>query len=128
MPKLSLSDLEALRTKSKAALASGGTTDTIKVLVGMGTCGIAAGASETFAALSEECKAAGISNITLTQTGCIGQCQNEPSVEVCVPGMPAIIYGNVDVATAKTIVRKHLVEKALVDDHIFDRPSPDVIG
>lgn len=128
MPKLSLSDLEELRKKSKAALTTGGTTDTIKILVGLGTCGVAAGARETFTALSEECAASEITNVAITQTGCIGQCQNEPTIEVCVPGMPPIIYGKVDAATAKTIIRKHVVEKTLVDDHIFDRPSPDIIG
>jgi len=128
MPKISLSDLEAIRKRSRAALVSSSTTDTIKILVGLGTCGVAAGARATFAAFNEECAAAGVTNVAITQTGCIGQCQNEPTVEVCVPGMPPVIYGKVDAATAKTIVRKHVVEKALVDGHIFDRPSPDVIG
>jgi len=100
----------------------------IRILVGMGTCGIAAGAKETFTAITTELAAHGLSSDVVTETGCIGQCQTEPTVEVKVSGMPSVIYGNVDVVTAKTIVRKHVIEKALVDDHIFDHPSPDIIG
>lgn len=127
MPKLSLTDLEELRKKAKAAQAAVSSSK-ITILIGMGTCGVAAGARETWATFSEEIKNNGITNAEIKQTGCIGQCHSEPTVEVRVPGMPDIIYGNVDQSAAKVIVRQHLVEKSLVSGNIFDKPSPDIIA
>jgi NADP-reducing hydrogenase subunit HndB len=57
----------------------------------------------------------------------MGLCYVEPTVEVAMPGMPATIYGKVDAAVAREIVQKHVVEKSLVENHIFDRPAADII-
>jgi len=61
------------------------------------------------------------------QTGCMGLCYAEPTVEVKVPGMPDTIYGNVDAAVAKEIVESHIVNRKLVENHIFDKPAGDII-
>jgi (2Fe-2S) ferredoxin len=52
---------------------------------------------------------------------------SEPTVEVICDDMPHVVYGNVDDKTARRIVREHLAGKALVSDHIFDKPSTDII-
>jgi NADP-reducing hydrogenase subunit HndB len=127
MPQLSFSELEKVRNTASAALSgqqSSGTT----ILVGMGTCGIAAGAKTTFATFTEEIRHHALAGVVVKQTGCIGQCYSEPTVEVQVAGMPPVIYGDVNADTAKLIVRKHIIEKTLVEGHIFDHPSPDIIG
>jgi NADP-reducing hydrogenase subunit HndB len=57
----------------------------------------------------------------------MGLCHSEPTVEVDVPGMPRVIYGNVDAKVARRIVTEHLISKALVSEHIFDKPAVDII-
>jgi len=86
------------------------------------------GAKATFDAFVEELNAEKMGNVTIRQTGCMGLCHSEPTVEVAAPGMPTVIYGNVDAETARKIVREHLAAGRLVDDHIFDKPATDIIG
>ena len=128
MAKLTLDDLRKMRgEKQKAMEMREGTNKDVQVIVGMGTCGIAAGAKETFAALVDTLTEKGLTNVLIRQTGCMGLCHSEPTVEVIAPDMPPIIYGHVDAATAKEIVEKHIVGKELVDSKICDRPSIDII-
>lgn len=128
MAKLTLEDLRKLRgEKQKAMEMREGSNKDVQVIVGMGTCGIAAGAKDTFTALVDTLTEKGLTNVLIRQTGCMGLCHSEPTVEVIAPDMPAIIYGHVDAATAKEIVEKHIVGKELVDSKICDRPSIDII-
>jgi NADP-reducing hydrogenase subunit HndB len=127
---MTLEELRKLRDSKKMDLkrrdAEG---KEIQVIVGMGTCGIAAGAKGTldaFLAELEEHKL--VESVLVRQTGCMGLCHSEPTVEVAVPGMPTVIYGRVDAAVAKEIVQKHLIGRSLVDNHILDRPAADIIG
>jgi len=62
------------------------------------------------------------------QTGCMGLCHSEPTVEVLVPGMPAVIYGMVTPAVAKDIIVKHLIGKQMLDGHILDKPAIDIMN
>lgn len=112
-----LQDIERRETEGKD----------VHVVIGMGTCGIAAGAKVVLDAFIEELNAKGIDNVTVKQTGCMGLCYVEPTVEVKVPGMPDTIYGKVDAEVAKKIIKDHIVSKKLVSDHIFDRPSTDIL-
>jgi len=57
----------------------------------------------------------------------MGLCQNEPTVEVIMPGMPSIIYGGVNAAVARGIVEKHLMKKELLNERILDRPAVDIL-
>jgi NADP-reducing hydrogenase subunit HndB len=129
MAKMSLEELRALRENKKTDLKRRETEGKeIQVIVGMGTCGIAAGAKVTldaFLASLDENKIA--DQVLVRQTGCMGLCHSEPTVEVVVPGMPPVIYGRVDGEVAKEIVKKHLVNKELLDNHILDRPAADII-
>lgn len=128
MAKLSLSELAALRDKKKNELSRRDSKKSVQITIGMGTCGIAAGARETFNAFIEELEKSGFDDAVVKQTGCLGQCHSEPSVEIHVPGMPNIVYGKVDQDTARKIVRKHVQEKTMVQDHIYDKPSSDIVS
>ncbi|MCL1812764.1 MAG: (2Fe-2S) ferredoxin domain-containing protein [Treponema sp.] len=100
----------------------------IHVIVGMGTCGIAAGAKGTLDAFInalDENKL--VDKVVVRQTGCMGLCHSEPTVEVISPGMPNVIYGTVDAATAKEIVIKHILGHELLDNHILNRPAADIM-
>jgi len=128
MAKLTLDDLRRMRgEKQKAMEMRDSSNKDVQVIVGMGTCGIAAGAKDTFTALVDAINAKGLSNVLIRQTGCMGLCHSEPTVEVVAPGMPAVIYGHVDAATAKEIVEKHIVGHELIDAKILDRPSIDIV-
>jgi len=128
MAKLTLDDLRKLRDeKQKTMNMRDPENKTSQIIVGMGTCGIAAGAKETFNAIIEELTTQDISNVLVRQTGCMGFCHSEPTVEVIVEGMPPVIYGNVDATLAKDIISKHVLNKKMIDNHICDKPAMDII-
>jgi (2Fe-2S) ferredoxin len=89
------------------------------IKVGMSTCGIAAGAEEVYNTLLAEIKKRGLP-VKVSKCGCIGMCYAEPLVEIKVAGLPVIRYGRVNKAVALDIVEKHLLEKQLVNGHIYD--------
>ena len=95
------------------------------ILIGTGSCGIAAGAKKVIKKFKEEIALHSLNNIIIKQTGCMGLCYSEPTVEVISPEMPATIYGNIGTEEASKIIRKHIMGKVLINDHIFDRPAPD---
>ena len=129
MPKLTLEDLKKLRDRKVAEMNQRDVENKqSQVIVGMGTCGIASGAKKTFDAFIDELAKENLTDVAVRQTGCMGLCHSEPTVEVVVPGMPRVIYGNVDCDTARKIVSEHLVGKRLVSDHVFDKPAADIIG
>ncbi len=128
MSKLNRTELKEFRKIKEKEFTSRASDGNTQIIIGVGTCGVAAGARETEKAFEEELTAQKISNAVISETGCMGLCYSEPTVEVIVPGMPSVIYGHVDEATARDIVRKHIQEKILVDDHIFDRPAADIIN
>lgn len=128
MAKMTLEELRNLRdSKKKEMTQRDGEDKSAQIIIGMGTCGIAAGAKEAFDAFLDELNSHDIKDTRITQTGCMGLCFSEPTVEVAVPGMPRVIYGNVDDKVARRIVREHIIEKSLVSDHIFDKPAADII-
>ena len=128
MAKMTLEDLRNLREAKKKEMTQRDSNDkSARIVIGMGTCGIAAGAKDAFDAFLDELNNRNIKDTKITQTGCMGLCFSEPTVEVEVPGMPKVIYGNVDDKVARRIVREHIIEKQLVSDHIFDKPAADII-
>ena len=128
MAKMSLEELKKLRDKKRRDLDTRETEGkTIQIIVGMGTSGIAAGAKETLNAFLDELDAHSLESVTVRQTGSMGLDHAEPTVEVRMPDMPAVIYGKVDEKVARTIVRRHIIEKRLLEDHIYDRPAPDIV-
>lgn len=121
MAKLTVAELKK-RGAANRSVAPGP-----RIIIGLGTCGVAAGAQETLTVFTEELKKAGMEHVEVCQTGCMGLCHSEPTVEVVVPGMPTVVYGNVDAETARKIVNQHLGRKLLVNDHIHDKPAADII-
>ena len=105
----SLAELKAIkdRMKDKVVLREGASD--VRVVVGMATCGIAAGARPVLNALVEEVNNAGlVSKVTVTQTGCIGFCQLEPIVEVFEAGKDKVTYIKMTPEKIKEVVEKHL--------------------
>ena len=95
MAKLTLADLRKMREEKQQAMEMRDASNKdVQVIVGMGTCGIAAGAKDTFTALVNTINEKGLTNVLIRQTGCMGLCHSEPTVEVVVPGMPTVIYGS----------------------------------
>jgi NADP-reducing hydrogenase subunit HndB len=125
MAKLTLEELRKLReVKSLEIRRRESKGKEIQVLVGMGTCGIAAGAKETLEAFLEALDENNlIETVLVRQIGCMGFCKSEPSVEVAVPGMAPVIYGNVNTGMAKEIIASHVMKKQYLDKYIIDRPS-----
>lgn len=126
MEKLTLKGLRDLREQVKKTLQRRDPEGKgIQVIVGMGTCGIAAGGKDTFKAFLDEVEAKNLdSQVIVRQSGCMGRCADEPTVEVVVPGMETVMYGKVTPAVAKDIVQTHLIEKKLLDNLIVERLAP----
>ncbi|MBC8534451.1 (2Fe-2S) ferredoxin domain-containing protein [Yeguia hominis] len=114
----SLAELQALRDKAKGQMGiRADAPDNIRVVVGMATCGIAAGARPVLAAFTEEVAKRGLQNITVAQTGCIGICQYEPVVEVFVPGKEKVTYVKMTPEKAVRVVVDHLVNQNPVTEY-----------
>lgn len=130
MAKMTLEQLRKLREEKRQDLARREVEGKeMQIIVGMGTCGIAAGAKQTFDEIVKALGEYGLaSSVIVRQTGCMGLCHVEPTVEVVVPGMPTVIYGKMTSDTAKELVHKHLVEKKLLENHIYDRPAVDIVN
>ena len=88
--------------------------DDIRVVVGMATCGIAAGARPVMNAFLEEVQKRNLKNVVVTQTGCIGMCKWEPIVEVIVPNQEKVTYVKVDPQMVPQIVNDHIVNGRVV--------------
>ncbi len=129
MAKMSLEELRKLRGEKQVEINRRDTDGkTVQIVVGMGTCGIAAGAKDTLEAFISELQKKGLSDhANIRQTGCMGACAKEPTVEIIVPDMPSVIYGDVTADVVERIVEQHIVNKSMLDKHIIDRPSIDIV-
>ena len=115
----SLEELKAIREKMQNQVSMRAEDHThTRVVVGMATCGIAAGARPVLTTLSNLVQEKGLTDhISVTQTGCIGLSQYEPIVEVIEPGKPKITYIKMNPAKAAEIVDKHLIGGHVVDEY-----------
>ena len=107
----SLEELLAIKEKAQAQLAARDAegNDGVRVVVGMATCGIAAGARPVLKALVDEVAKRNVQHVSVTQTGCIGMCQYEPIVEVFEPGKEKVTYVQMTAEKAQKVVAEHLV-------------------
>ena len=120
MPKLkTLEDLKKLREEAQQDIKVRTETGT-KIIVGMGTCGIAAGARETMHAILEELKKREI-DAHVTTVGCIGMCIKEPLVDIEQAGRPRITYGNVSPDMVPRLIEEHLINGNVVEEWIIGR-------
>lgn len=114
----SLAELQAIkeRMKDKVVIREG--VNATRVVVGMATCGIAAGARPVLNTFVEEVNALGLTEtVTVSQTGCIGLCQFEPIVEVYESGKEKVTYVKVDAEKAKRIANEHLKGGKVVNEY-----------
>ena len=114
----SLAELQAIRERMQKQLdIRENDDDRVRVVVGMATCGIAAGARPVLNAFLEEVAKRNLENVTVTQTGCIGVCRLEPIVEVYVPGQEKVTYVKLTADMVPKIVSEHLVNQRVVDKY-----------
>ncbi len=120
MPKImSLDELKKLKdnVKNKVDLREKGENvdNMIVVRVAMATCGIASGAREVMGYLAELVRDENLDNVVITQSGCMGYCYAEPTIELTMPGQEPVVYGNVDKERAKLIIEKHVKTGEMID-------------
>jgi len=121
-------DLRKIREDHKARLILENKEEkNIQIIVGKGTCGIAAGADKTFEAILKEIEEKNINNITVRHAGCMGLCYAEPTIKVLIPGQPETLYGNVDQEAARKIIERHVIYGRQVESHIFEKPAVDIL-
>ena len=114
----SLAELAAIREKMKDKVALRQGLRPTRIVVGMGTCGIAAGAKPVLNAFVEEVYASGLSeSVTVTQSGCIGVCDCEPVVEVYAPNAEKVTYVKVTPDKVKKIVEEHIKGGKVVTEY-----------
>ena len=107
----SLAELEAIRqrTLERINLRREDESENIRVVVGMATCGIAAGARPVMMEFMNEINKRSLKEVTVSQTGCIGMCRLEPMVDVYLPGKEKVTYVHMTPEKAKRVVAEHIV-------------------
>ena len=114
----SLEELKALREKMQKQMnVRDAGDDTVRILVGMATCGIAAGARPVMQAFLEEVNTRNLKNGIVQQTGCIGVCRLEPIAEVFVPGEEKVTYVKLKPDMVPRIINDHIVNRNIVSDY-----------
>ena len=114
----SLAELKAIKDKMQnGVLVRGDHEGNTRVVVGMATCGIAAGARPVLNAFTEEVAKRNLHNVTVTQTGCIGICQYEPVVEITVPGQEKVTYVKMTAEKVARVVNDHIVNGNVVTEY-----------
>ena len=113
----SIKDLQAIRERALSSVNLRKEDDGIRVVVGMATCGIAAGARPIMAKFVEETAKRGLTNVTVAQTGCIGMCRFEPIAEVLVPGKEKVTYVQLTEEKVARIVADHIVNGVPVTEY-----------
>lgn len=116
-----LEALRKIRDEARKSLDLRGGGQRARVVVCMGTCGIAAGARDTMQAFMDALEKAGAGDVAVTATGCAGFCDQEPLVEVEVQGASPVRYGRVDAPAAHRIVAEHLLKGKVVDALVFSQ-------
>ncbi len=114
----SLAELQEIRNRmlGNVTLRKEG-SDEVRVVVGMATCGIAAGARPVMAAFVEELAKRNLTNVTVAQTGCIGVCRLEPIVEIIAPGAEKVTYVKMTPEKARRVVAEHIVNGQIVSEY-----------
>ncbi len=113
----SLEELAAIRQKALDSIDLRKNNQSKRVVVGMATCGIAAGARPVLSAFVDEVNKRGLKDVAVTQTGCIGVCRLEPIAEVFLPGQEKVTYVHLTEQKARRIVAEHLVNGNIVSEY-----------
>ena len=117
----SIAEIKAIREKmqSQIILRENSEEGETRLVVGMATCGISAGARPVFNTLVDEVAKRNLSKVKVTRAGCLGMCKLEPIVEVFVPGQEKVTYIQVDSEKAKRIISEHIVNGNVVNDYLI---------
>ena len=118
----SIADIKAIREKMQSQINLRDNQDAereTRIVVGMATCGISAGARPVFNAFVDDIASRQLKNVTVTRTGCMGMCALEPIVEVHVPGEEPVTYVHVDPEKARKIVANHIVNGNVCTEYLI---------
>jgi len=120
MPAIkSLEELKRVREEALQKKQLKATPGSIQVIVAMGTCGIAAGARDTMKSVLNYIESEKLNGVTVTQTGCIGLCEQEPIMQVVMGDQPKVMYGKVDAQVAQKIMKQHVQNGQPVKEYII---------
>ena len=120
MPAIkSLEELKRVREEALAKKQMKAAPGQIQVIVAMGTCGIAAGARDTMKSVLNFIEAEKLSGVTVTQTGCMGMCEQEPIVQVVVGDTAKVTYGKVNSEVAGQIMKQHVQHGTPLKDYVL---------
>lgn len=114
----SLEELSKIREKAKKKIDIQ-EPNGFRIMVGLATCGIAAGATPVFEALKDEVKKKNLTNVEVVQTGCIGVCTLEPLIEVYQKGKEKVTYVAIDPEKAKKIIEEHIINGNIVSEYVI---------
>ena len=116
----SLAELQAIKERMKDKVALRKQNGGVRIVVGMATCGIEAGARPVLTAFAEEVSRNGLSEqVTVLQSGCAGICEQEPVVEVYVPGEEKVTYVKMTPDKAKEVIEKHIKGGNVIADYVI---------
>lgn len=117
----SIADIKAIREKmqSEIIMRDNKDVDEIKVVVAMGTCGLEAGSREVYNALVDEVLTRNLRNVKISRSGCLGNCKQEPIVEVQEPNKEKVTYCHVTPKKAVDIVVNHLAGGKVCADYLL---------
>ena len=113
----SLADLEAIRARTLENINMRKDDNAARVVIGMATCGIAAGARPVMLAFMDEIQKRGLQHVTVSQTGCIGMCRLEPMVDVIMPGQEKVTYVHMTPEKVGRVVAEHIVNGRPVEEY-----------
>ena len=120
----SIADIKAIRDKMQAQIVLRDNKDAeqdTRIVVGMATCGISAGARPVFNTLVDEVAQRNLKNVKVTRSGCLGMCALEPIVEVFVPGQEKVTYVHIDPDKARNIIASHIVNGNVCTDYMITK-------
>ena len=115
----SLAELQAIREKTlgRINLRKEDESEVVRVVIGMATCGIAAGARPVMLAFMDEINKRGLNHVAVSQTGCIGMCRLEPMVDVIMPGQEKVTYVHMTPEKVARVVAEHIVNGRPVEEY-----------
>jgi (2Fe-2S) ferredoxin len=120
MPAIkSLDELKRIREEALQKKQLKASPGNIQVIVAMGTCGIAAGARDTMKSVLSYIESEQVSGVSVTQTGCMGLCEQEPIVQIALGDQPKVVYGKVDAQVAQKIMKQHVQNGQPVKENII---------
>jgi NADP-reducing hydrogenase subunit HndB len=112
----SLEELRKIKERALERRKLAGEDSRARIIVAMGTCGIAAGARDTMTAILSELEQRDIGDVVVTQTGCLGLCEYEPIVQVKVGDAEMVTYGEIDTGRVSTLIDQHVLNGEPVEE------------